>query len=177
MTSFAILIKSHLPDRDYAARLLDSIRRYNVESIPVFVVVPPEDVVSFDSLAAGVATVLSESELSEHLVIEPVAGFSAGYINQEIVKLSFWELGLAENYLCADSDAEFIRPFTASDFMADANTPFTFLTEDADLRAEPGYFAGTWQTRAASRCLVYHTRAWHARYADCTTTHAVAVVC
>ena len=150
MTSFAILIKSHLPDRDYAARLLDSIRRYSVESIPVFVVVPPEDVASFDSLAAGVATVLSESELSEHLVIEPVAGFSAGYINQEIVKLSFWELGLAENYLCMDSDAEFIRPFTASDFMADANTPFTFLTEDADLQVEPGYFADTWQTRAAS---------------------------
>lgn len=150
MTNFAILIKSHEPDRDYAARLLESIRRFNVESIPVYLVVPSDDVSMFQALAADAASVLSESELSEHLVSEPVAGFSTGYINQEIVKLSFWELGLSKNYLCMDSDAEFVRPFTESDFMADTETPFTFLTEDADLRVEPGYFADTWQTRAVS---------------------------
>lgn len=150
MTPFAILIKSYRQDRDYAVRLLNSIRRFNVESIPVYLIVPPEDVADFQTLAADAATVLSESELSEHLVHESVAGFSTGYINQEIVKLSFWELGLAENYLCMDSDAEFIRSFSESDFMADATTPFTFLTEDAELRVEPGYFADTWQTRAAS---------------------------
>jgi len=150
VNEFAILIKSHGPDRDYAARLLDSIHRYNVEALPVYVVVPPEDVADFVELAGDVATVLSEAELSEHLVEGPVAGFSAGYINQEIVKLAFWELGLAANYLCMDSDAEFVRPFRASDFMATDTTPFTFLTEDADLRVEPSYFAHTWQNRAAS---------------------------
>ena len=40
-----------------------------------------------------------------------MAGLSAGYINQEIVKLCFWETGLADNYLCLDSDAEFVRDF------------------------------------------------------------------
>ncbi len=42
---------------------------------------------------------------------EPVAGIRPGYINQEIVKLAFWELGLTENYFCVDSDAVFVRPF------------------------------------------------------------------
>jgi len=150
MNAFGLLIKSHGPDKAYAARLLASIRRFNVESIPVYVVVPASELDEFRALADGVATVLSESELAEHLVEEPVAGFSAGYINQEIVKLAFWELGLAENYLCLDSDAEFIRDFRSSDFMADASTPFTFLTEDPELRVEPDYYADTWQTRAKS---------------------------
>ena len=150
MNTFAILVKSHRPDREYAARLLDSIHRYNVDALPIYVVVPPEDVPDFVALARDMATVLSEAELSNHLIETPVAGFSAGYINQEIVKLAFWELGLAANYLCMDSDAEFVRPFHASDFMATDTTPFTFLTEDADLRVEPSYFAHTWQNRAAS---------------------------
>lgn len=150
MTPLALLIKSHVADLSYAERLFASIRIHNVEALPVYLVVPEEDVAAFKDLARGTATVLPESCLAEHLVSEPVAGFSAGYINQEIVKLAFWETGLAENYFCVDSDAQFIRDFRASDFLFDAHSPFTFLTEDADLRVEPGYFRDTWQTRAAA---------------------------
>lgn len=148
MTAVSLLVKSHKADLEYATRLMDSMKRHNVDDLPVFVVVPPEDVDAFQSVAQGVAEVLPETLLAEHLASEPTAGFSAGYINQEIVKLAFWELGASDNYFCVDSDAQFIRDFTSDDFMADATTPFTILTEDKDLQVDPFYFNRIWQGRA-----------------------------
>ena len=147
MTPFAILVKSYAPDRDYVARLLETFARHNADSVPLFLVVPEADVPAFEPLVREHVTLMREEEFSAHLTDGPVAGLSAGYINQEIVKLCFWESGLADNYLCLDSDAEFVRDFHVSDFMADATTPYTFLSEDAELRVEPNYFAEHWQVR------------------------------
>lgn len=148
MNSIALLVKSYSGDREYAARLMASIRLHNVERLPVYFVVPEQDLLIFQSIAHNDAEVLSESLFASHLVERSVAGFSPGYINQEIIKLSFWELGLAENYFCVDSDLQFVRDFTSSDFLANEHTPFTLMTEDAELRAEPGYYRDTWITRA-----------------------------
>lgn len=145
-----ILIKSYRPDLEYTRRLMGSIALYNVERLPVFIVVPNSDVNLFAEFANPDVSVMSEEQLSLHLVRDETAGFSAGYINQEIVKLSFWELGLCENYFCVDSDAEFIRPFTARDFMHDSQTPYTFMTEDRDLIVEPDYYESTWINRMKS---------------------------
>lgn len=150
VASIAILLKSYAGDLAYAERLISSIRKHNVTSIPLYVVVPDQDVEEFVALVGNLGQVIPESHFGSHLVTEPVAGFSAGYINQEIVKLAFWEAGLADNYFSVDSDAQFIRDFTAADFLADETTPFTLMTEDADLRVEPGYYRDTWQTRAAA---------------------------
>jgi hypothetical protein len=78
-----------------------------------------------------------------------VHGMRPGYINQEIVKLSFWELGLAQNYFCVDSDAEFIRPFGVSDFMFDSDTPYSVLVQDLELSVEPEYYNQYWVSREA----------------------------
>ena len=150
MERIGILVKSYADDLEYARRLASSLHRHNVDRLPVYFVVPEEHVSIFTETVGYVGDVLSETELAEHLVTEPTAGFSAGYINQEIVKLSFWELGLVANYFCVDSDAEFILDFTAADFMADASTPYTLLTEDADLQVERDYYSHTWITRAKS---------------------------
>lgn len=150
MERIGILVKSYADDLGYTKRLASSLQRHNVDRLPVYFVVPKEEVPMFTEVVGGVGDVLSEAVLAEHLVTAPTAGFSAGYINQEIVKLSFWELGLVDNYFCVDSDAEFIRDFTAADFMANASTPFTLLTEDADLQVERDYFSHTWITRARS---------------------------
>ena len=149
MHRIALLVKSYRKDYDYVVRLLASIACHNRDAVPVFIVVPAEDVVLFTGLATSGVDVLSEELLETHLVREPMAGLSAGYLNQEIVKLAFWELGLAENYLCVDSDAEFVRDFFTTDFMATADTPFTFMTEDAELQCEPEYYEQTWLPRLA----------------------------
>lgn len=147
VTAFGILVKSHAPDHDYVERLLASVDAHNADGIPVHLVVPDDDVDLFRHLAGPGVDLLGEQRFAQHLTDHDVAGFPAGYINQEIVKLCFWESGLADNYLCLDSDAEFVRDFHESDFMADATTPYTFLTADAELVAEPDYYAEHWSAR------------------------------
>ena len=149
MTTFAILIKSYRDDHEYVQRLLASIRRHNRDGIPTYIVVPDQDTELFAEFQALDVEVLSEESLARHLVREDAAGLTAGYLNQEIVKLAFWELGLADNYLCVDSDAEFIRDFYLHDFMATPDTPFTFMSEDSELQCEPDYYRETWVPRLA----------------------------
>ncbi len=149
MSSFAILVKTYAADLSYVNRLMDSVHRYNVDHVPVFVVAPDDELALFAHLECPGVSVLPESMFGDHLSDRDINGYRAGYINQAIIKLCFWETGLAENYLCVDSDAEFIRPFYMSDFMHDASTPFTFLTEDAELRSEPEYHADQWEYREA----------------------------
>jgi len=150
MTELALLVKSYRDDFEYAARLVKSINVHNADLLPVYIVVPDEDVSQFSVFASDTIQVLSENLFANHLVHEETAGFRPGYINQEIIKLAFWELSLCENYFCVDSDAEFIRDFDRADFMAQPGIPFTFLTEDRELKAEPAYFVDTWQNRMKS---------------------------
>lgn len=150
MYPLGMLLKSYGPDFDHASRLVGSFRQHNVEGLPLFVLVPDADMPRFSALQGGDVTVLSEAALERHLVDEPVAGIRPGYINQEIVKLAFWELGLTANYFCVDSDALFVRDFGREDFMFDDVTPYTVLVEDNELKVEPKYYEQHWVGRERS---------------------------
>ena len=52
-----------------------------------------------------------------------------GHLGQQVVKSEFWRLGLSENFVCLDSDNEFIRPFYKADFLAPDGHPYTVITE------------------------------------------------
>ena len=147
MLNFGILLKSYDKDFDLAERLIESFNRFNPELLQMFIVVPESDVEQFRIFESETISVLSESLLGQYLVDHEVAGIRPGYINQEIVKLSFWELGLTKNYFCVDSDAVFIRPLSINDFMFDESTPYTVLVEDNELKSEPSYFEQHWKGR------------------------------
>ena len=149
MATFGILVKSFREDAPAAKRLFDSLRRFNSDDLPIWVVVPDADVSVFTNMTQGLCEVIPESALEEHLVSEPVAGIRPGYINQEIVKLAFWEMGIADNYLPVDSDAVFLRPFGINDFMFAQDVPYTVLLEDRELQMDPDYYASHWQGREA----------------------------
>jgi hypothetical protein len=53
--------------------------------------------------------------------------------SQQVVKSEFWRLGLSESYVCLDSDAVFIRPFSSEDFLAPDGYPYTVIDEAHDL--------------------------------------------
>ena len=150
MDNFGIMLKSYGPDLQYAQRFLESFLAYATEPIPLFVVVPDQDIPAFTEVFASHATVLPESLWADQLVDYPIHGNHPGYINQEIIKLAFGEKKYLANYLCADSEAVFIRPFTSADFMVDATTPFTFLTEDHELQVDPIYFHRYGRARSQS---------------------------
>ena len=151
MDTVALLLKSHGPDFAYARRLVDSFRRWNEEGLTLHCVVPATDVPAFQELAGDQVVLHAEENLlGSHLVGVGAHGLSAGYLNQEIVKLAFWEAGLAANYFCVDSDAVFLRSISARDLMRDASTPYTVLVQDKDLLAEPGYHREHWAGRERS---------------------------
>ena len=150
MRDFAMLLKSHRDDYQFAQRLLGSFQAFNMENIHLYCVVPESDLELFQQFESANLTVLSEALLGDYLVDKALQGVRPGYINQEIVKLAFWELEETQNYFCIDSDAEFIRPFRVNDFMFDQHTPFTVLVEDQDLRVDPWYFSQHGNTRDKS---------------------------
>lgn len=150
MTDIGLLCKSYAGDLAYATRMVSSFLRYNRDELELFIVVPEKDLSSFATLAGPHVTVLSEAPFTPHFTQEPVLGIREGYINQEIVKLAFWELGLLDNYFCVDSDAEFIRPFGRDDFLHDASTPYSVLVEDNELKVEPTYYREYWNSREAA---------------------------
>jgi hypothetical protein len=147
--AFAMMLKTYAGDSVYAHRLAATFEAHNVDGIPLYIVAPANDLPLFEDITCATELV-AEERLGEHLVTEPLNGVRPGYINQEIVKLAFWELGLTANYLCLDSDGEFIRDFRIADFMFDETTPYTLLAEDNDLIVDPFYYRTYWEARRAS---------------------------
>ena len=143
------MLKSFSNDFLYAQRLIASYRQYNVDGIPMFIVVPESDLELFSIFRDIDIEVLAEESVTDCLVNDDsVFGIRPGYINQEIIKLAFWELDLCENYFCIVSDAEFIRDFYFSDFMFNENTPFSVLVEDNELAVDPEYYKDHWEGRS-----------------------------
>ena len=147
MHRIGLLLKSYAADRDYVERLLASFHVHNREGLHLHCVVPAADHALFRPFSAETVTVHDESAFERYFTDESVHGLRPGYINQEIVKLAFWETGLLENYFCVDSEAVFVRPFGADDFMRDEETPYTILVEDNELKVEPEYYRAHWVGR------------------------------
>ncbi len=145
-----LVIKSYLGDYQLFVRLMASIVQFNKESLPVWVVVPDSDLEQFGAHDGPHCEVLSESVLGRYLTTHEVSGIRPGYINQEIIKMAFWELGLAENYFAIDSDAVVLRPFGVADFLHPDGTPYTVLVEDRDLLVDPEYYQQHWVGREIS---------------------------
>lgn len=150
MKEISLLLRSYAADLAYAQRLVKSFHRHNADDLALFIVVDSSDMPLFKPLASGNVTVMDDSSFSNYFTDEEVHGIRPGYINQEIVKLAFWESGLAQNYFCVDSDAVFIRDFGANDFLAVDGFPYSVLVEDNELRVEPRYFVEFWQSREQS---------------------------
>jgi len=148
MHKIAILVVTYIEDIEYVERLIASYRRYNVDRIPLYLVAPESDTGAFEKFVDDDIELLTLESITSDLVHDrSVFGFRPGYVNQQIVKLAFWEKRLCENYFCMDSDGEFIRNFFFSDFMYDSDTPFTILVEDNELAVEPEYYRDYWRER------------------------------
>lgn len=151
MHKFAFLLKTYEEDFPYAKRLLASYAKYNRENIHCYIVALRESGKTLlddlnDEIKKNISFI-AEEEWEELLTNESINGIRAGYINQEIIKLSFWEKGLCENYLCLDSDGIFIRDFYISDFMYDKDIPYSVLFEDNELKSDPYYYYCYWIKR------------------------------
>ena len=136
MNQLALYCKSYSTDLRRVVRLTQSIERFNETRIPVYVSVPESELSLFRAnLGNTSAQLISDESIlraSPRLNLDLVARMH-GAVAQQVVKSEFWRLGLAESYVCLDSDAVFIRPFSVEDFLAPDGYPYTVLDEAHDL--------------------------------------------
>lgn len=147
MSRFALLLKTYRGDFEYAQRLLASLEKHNPTNIHLYCLVPEKDLALFSPMTSETVSVLADTPFAHYFTTEPVNGIRQGYINQEIVKLAFWELDLVDNYFCVDSDAVFIRDIFEGDFIAPDGVPYSVLVEDNELKVEPQYYSTYWKSR------------------------------
>ena len=136
MKDFVLYCKSYSRDFLRLKRLLDSVKLHNLDQLPFFISTPTsekallEEVLGKDSYqwVADEDIVAANSRVS----FDQYRAMPGG-LSQQIIKAEFWRLGLAENYLCLDSDSKFIRDFRQSDFVSYDNVPYTVLHQNKEL--------------------------------------------
>ena len=138
MTPLALYCKSYRTDLRRLLRLAHTVAAYNADRLPFYVSVPNHDFELFDAHLKQIQSSVELLRDEDILRVSPGVDVTRvqqlpGHISQQIVKSEFWRLGLCDMYVCLDSDAQFIRPFHASDFMAPDGTPYTMMDEAHDL--------------------------------------------
>ena len=122
-----------------ARRLVASIARHNVDQFPLYLSVPEQDRQEFARELAGLpCTLCSDEEILAASAMSngPLPSYFPPHLLQQLVKLEFWRLGLADIYVWIDSDSYFIQDFGRHHFMADTQTPYLFQEEyDPELEA------------------------------------------
>jgi hypothetical protein len=126
MHKLLLYTKTYRGDIDRVKNLIESVKLHNKDNIPYYISIPKSDKSIFlDTIEFDYANIIFD---------EDICGISTqSWKNQQIVKSSFWKLGLCENYVMIDSDSYFIKDFYISDFMYDDITPYTVMHEQRDL--------------------------------------------
>ena len=102
MDDIVLYCKSYSPDVFRVKILVDSINKYNSDNIPFYISVPNSDIKVFKETLGNNINIIPDEDIDSN---------NGGWIGQQIIKSQFWKLNLCKNYLCLDSDSEFIRPF------------------------------------------------------------------
>jgi hypothetical protein len=115
--------KSYGPDLERCAQLVGSFRRHNRDFDALYLSVPAAERGLFrDRLGSEGVEYLSDEEIVGGAVAQ-------SWRSQQLVKLSFGLLDIAENYFWIDSDFVIIRDFTQAEFFAFPGIPFTVAWE------------------------------------------------
>lgn len=145
LKDFVLYCKSYSRDFLRLKRLLESINQFNADNLDFYISTPKLDKDLLGRVLGnhGYIWVADEDIVSAN----PRADFikysqMPGGLSQQIVKSEFWRLGIAENYLCLDSDSLFIRDFYKADFLSVDGTSYTVLHQNKELfqlAADRGY--------------------------------------
>lgn len=135
MPRLVIFCKSYKPDMLRVRRLAQSIALYNQGAIPFYISVPASDRAVFvEHFRSYPCHILTDEDViaKSQEMYGPIPSTFPLHLVQQLVKLEFWRMGLAEHYLWIDSDSYFIRNFTEQDFFRDG-IPLTVMHEKTEL--------------------------------------------
>ena len=126
MHKIVLYTKSYSGDLDRLKFSIESIKRHNKDNIPYYISVPENEIELFKSnIDCSYVNLVSDEEIYKTTL--------PSWHAQQIIKSSFWKLGVCENYVTLDSDSYFIKDFYESDFMYNDKTPYTVMHEQKDL--------------------------------------------
>ena len=136
MKDFVLYCKSYSRDFLRLKRLLESVNQFNTDHLDFYISTPKRDKGSLEEILGQGGYIWVADE--DIVAANPNADFSkyqamSGGLSQQIIKSEFWRLGLAENYLCLDSDSLFVRNFYKSDFLSNDGVPYTVLHQNKEL--------------------------------------------
>jgi hypothetical protein len=137
MQDIVLYCKSYRRDLKRAARLAESIRRFNIHKLPFYLSCPAADLQLFTNTIGSEEVIFLGDEkiiAANSSLDQKAINDLPGVISQQIVKAEFWRLGICENYLCLDSDSYFIRDFAKADFLTPDGKPYTVMNESMELR-------------------------------------------
>lgn len=123
--------KTYRNDIDRVVNLINSVNQYNTDNIPFYISVPKSDIELFEQRNFNNVKFITDEwingndELYNRGMLPRLLAFST--------RLNIWMSELAENYICLDADAFFIRPFSITDFMYNETTPYTVMHEQKEL--------------------------------------------
>lgn len=127
--------KSYKNDVFRVKNLIESIKIFNKDDIPLFISTPSVDKKIFDKYINPSSYIwIDDLEICKanpqfnDVFLKNIKG----HTSQQIIKAEFWRLGLCENYLCLDSDAEFIKNFYISDFINPNGNPYIVMHHAED---------------------------------------------
>lgn len=135
MNRLALFCKSYRPDLGRTCRLVESVARYNRDVLPFYLSVPAVDRDIFaEKLPAGICHLLTDEDILSRTreTYGPLPASFPPHLQQQLIKLEFWRLGLAANYLWIDSDSYFVRPFGPEDFFQ-GEIPLTVMHDGGEL--------------------------------------------
>jgi len=136
LKDFVLYCKSYSRDFLRLKRLLESVNQFNTDHLDFYISTPKRDKGLLEEILGQGGYIWVADE--DIVAANPNADFSkyqamSGGLSQQIIKSEFWRLGLAENYLCLDSDSLFVRNFYKSDFLSNDGVPYTVLHQNKEL--------------------------------------------
>lgn len=120
-----LFCKTYSGDKDLFDTLINSIRKYNIDNIPLQVSVPDRDYNTFKGQYPNVDFVTDESIVGGTMV--------ESWVKQQYVKMAYYKKRTAKYYVILDSDFEFIDKFKKSNFIMEDGTPKFVMHGNHDL--------------------------------------------
>lgn len=126
MDKIVLYTKTYSGDIERVKNLIESVKKYNKDNIPHYISFPKNEFSLFNKfIGTDYVKFIFDEDISDITM--------QNWYTQQIIKSSFWKLGVCENYVMIDSDSYFIKDFYISDFMYNENTPYTVMHEQKDL--------------------------------------------
>jgi Family of unknown function (DUF6492) len=145
MTRIAVITKTYAPDFEICAALNRSVLENSPETIHHHIITPRSDLELFGRLAGPRTRIRCEADfLPRTFVRVPFSNIMVnlgrplppvrGWIQQQVIKLAAIAASEEDAVLVADSDVEFVRPFTAEMFIRDGTVRFFRKPDQIDKR-------------------------------------------